>query len=73
MQSTTGVYKPGIGYTITRANIKLIADKRAKEGLEPFDAAEMTAALVHYPRQRHQRRCALLMQPRPVTSRARTS
>lgn len=44
--STTGVYKPGVGITITRANIALAQQRRAAEGKEPLTPAGIVLAFM---------------------------
>lgn len=69
--STTGVYKPGVGVTITRANIDRLQAARAKAKLDPITdpdvVAERLLSLNSTPdggnlvEKRHIHRAALLM------------
>lgn len=62
MRSTFKVYKPGIGYTITRANIewvrdRLIADRNRRKDETPIKPEEIFAELcVTNPEPRHTER-----------------
>jgi len=65
MPSTTGIYKAGIGRTITRANIAAIEAKRDRDKLDPIETAEkMLDELVppRYQEARHLRRIRKLCQ-----------
>ncbi len=44
--STTGVYTPGVGITITRANIELTQAARVKEGHPPYTSEELVRAFL---------------------------
>lgn len=44
--STTGVYKPGVGVTITRANIDLVQARRLKAHMDTLTAGEMCDELL---------------------------
>lgn len=69
--STTGRYKPGVGFTITRANIDLLQAERAEKKLEPLYTAEEVCKVLLYSecygnvsnvvKPRHLYRAALLM------------
>lgn len=69
--STTGVYKPGVGVTITRANIDLLQAARAKAKMDPITDPEVVAERLlslnstpdggNLVEKRHIHRAALLM------------
>lgn len=67
--STTGVYKPGVGVTITRANIDLIQARRLKAHMDPLTSDELCDELMKLNscpagaciERRHLHRAALLM------------
>lgn len=60
--STHKVYKPGVGYTITRANLnwirdRLEADRKKRKDETPIEASEIAAELlIAHPKPRHEER-----------------
>lgn len=44
--STARVYKPGVGFTITRANIDWLQEDAVKNGRKPYTSEEVLLALM---------------------------
>lgn len=60
--STAGVTRPGVGRTLTRANIRAFNEARATAGQNPATHIEIVEAFVKKPRTpRHYRRAGNLV------------